>query len=258
MEKYKQILPGIVDMRQYDVFCLGFIFLQFFIGKQDLNVKNDAIKIIQLFENRRDKINITVIKRVLSEMLKDPPTITMSKVISKITFKQNYLETRRFGPMCFYCFEENIVNDERGDNEIRNFLCPHFFHNGCMRNYLKSKLKEIKSLEELECKFCPQAFPYELERIIQKFDFASRFKSEKLFYRTQDFNCPNGHHCLTQKMLNLKLKPYKVSCPICLRSYCSYCGEVHHWLKFNRCNKFQELEVKLRQELIFKTANYIN
>ena len=118
-----------------------------------------------------------------------------------------------------------------------------------MRAYLQYSLKKIESLEELKCKFCNQAFPYELNQIIQKFDLESRLKSEKLFYRTQDFICPEGHECPSQKMLSPKLKPYKVSCPECRRTYCSFCGEVHYWLNFNRCQNFKDLEINLRNNL---------
>jgi serine/threonine protein kinase len=250
LNHFKQVLPGIQDIRMFDVWALGVVFLQFFIGKCDKSLENNPGEVRLLFEKNQEKITIKPVRNVLKKMLEIPPGIDMVKVVSKITFNPNFLTIRRFGPMCFYCFQENIMNDERGDNEIKNFVCPHFFHNGCMRNYLKELIRGIRQLEELHCKFCMQPFPYELEKIVPKFDIESRFKSEKLFYRNEKFICPNGHICPADKMLNNKLEPYKVSCQVEHRSYCSFCSDVHNWF-FGRskCKVLDQMKENLIKRL---------
>lgn len=231
-----------------DVWNLGFVFLQIITGEQ-----NDGFRYIYSGDQQREAKNLLKskgtskqVRKTILNMISIPPKISISQVVNQLPMPYDYgIECiNREG--CSYCGYVKYNSRNEIDSWIPvNPLCPHFFHVGCLRDHLRTKIFSAKNISDIKCKYCEATFPYSLEAYTSKFDYKTRLKAELLYYNSQTFICPKGHNCEPIKQLNDKLRYYKVSCSQCKSKYCSFCGQVH--LFFRECTDFKNLKKNLKR-----------
>ncbi|OMJ65978.1 hypothetical protein SteCoe_37340 [Stentor coeruleus] len=231
-----------------DIWNLGFVFFQMVVGEQD-----DGFRYIFKGDQQREAKRLLKtkniskqVRKIILAMISIPPNISMNQVVNQLPIPYDYKTEIINKEGCSYCGFVNYNSRNEIDSWIPiNPLCPHLFHVGCLRDHLRMKIYYAKSINDIKCKYCEAVFPYSLETYTSKFDYKVRLKAELLYYNSQTFICPEGHVCEPKKMLNEKLKRYKISCDKCKSKYCSFCGQVHLLLK--GCRQFEVLEKRLKR-----------